>query len=137
MHEVNLGEILPAKTSGRDAIHIAIAPVMAGEHLEPGDHVGFIGSDRTMAYRRSTLVLEDGNETLGIVDPFLKEEVRPGQKFYMCLYPRTITTLRHQWSHPAWVPVAPPPAFFQTKKPGQVQAAKPNESCLKDGVFID
>ncbi|MFO0822607.1 MAG: hypothetical protein U0792_05710 [Gemmataceae bacterium] len=39
---------------------------------------------------------------VGIVDPFLREAVRPGQRFWLFMYPNTVTTLRHEWTHPAY-----------------------------------
>jgi hypothetical protein len=88
----SLGEILPVDP-GRDAVHLATFAVIAGERLFPGQHIG----------------LMDGNTAgsgaaplLGIVDPFLTTTVFPGQMFWMMLYPRTITSLRHVWTHPAF-----------------------------------
>jgi hypothetical protein len=91
MSDVKVGELL-TEEAHRDAIHIAIAPVIAGEQLNAGDHIGF-RKDGKVAEVKST-------DLLGIVDPFLKVSVRPGDKFYMFLYPRTITSLRHEWTHP-------------------------------------
>lgn len=94
MNDVTLGKTLDA-TARKDAIHIAIAPVIAGFRLSPGEHVGFV---------------EDGNcekvgvckNPIGIVDPFLKADVEKGQRFYLFLYQNTVTSLRHEWVHPAF-----------------------------------
>ena len=36
------------------------------------------------------------------MDPFLSDPVQPGQRYWLCLYPQTVTTLRHVWTHPAF-----------------------------------
>lgn len=77
----------------RDAIHIAVAPSLAGEKLYPGQHVG----PNTDGRFYST-----GVKSIGIVDPFLTGVVFPEQCFYVFLYPGTITSLRHMWTHPAY-----------------------------------
>jgi len=82
--------------AGRDAIHVAVAPMIATERLWPGQHVGVIG-DR--AGVREPFV--------GIVDPFLAGAVQEGQRFWLFLYPNTVTLLRHQWTHPAFSDAAP------------------------------
>ncbi len=86
-----LGKLIEGDDPGRDAIHVAILPAVAGEKLRPGDDVG-LHSDGKAGNRALTLI--------GIVDPFLNEFVKPGQRFYICLYPGTITSLRHEWTHP-------------------------------------
>lgn len=87
MHEVTLGKII-VRVQQRDAIHIAVAPVVAPVRLKPGQHVDQIGDP-------------EGN-WVGIVDPFLREDVYPGEWFWLLLYPNTVTTLRHEWTHPAF-----------------------------------
>lgn len=94
-----LGMIIP-ENSGRDAIHLAVEPVFAGQRLSPGQDVGFLAD--------GTAGITD--KPLGIVDPFLKQLVAPGERFWLVIYPRQITSLRHVWSHPAF-PEAPDAAY--------------------------
>lgn len=89
-----LGTIID-ETAGRDAIHLAVEPAIAGEQLHPGQHIGM----------ENGVAVAKG-ETFGIVDPFLKGPVRPGQRFWFVIYPRQITSLRHVWEHPMF-PGAP------------------------------
>jgi|ERR1700760_243123 len=71
----------------RDAIHLAVEPVIAQEELLPGQDVGIDGTTKS---------------PVGIVDPFLKTSVNPGERFWLVVYPRQITSLRHVWTHPAF-----------------------------------
>lgn len=75
----------------RDAVHIAVAPVTAGMEMYPGEHIGFNGD---------AFVVRTDAKHIGIVDPFLRGPVSKGDQFYMFLYPNTITSLRHDWTHP-------------------------------------
>lgn len=77
----------------RDAIHVAIIPVVAADEICPGERVK----------------LEDGKaracklakDTIGVADPFLRRNVLPEQRFWLFLNPGSIVGLRHQWVHPA------------------------------------
>ena len=77
----------------RDAIHIAIAPVTAGQALKPGAQI--VVTDGK-AYSASDYA------AIGIVDPFLKQGLEPGERFFVFLTPYTVTSLRHHWEHPAF-----------------------------------
>jgi hypothetical protein len=83
---------------GRDAIHLAVEPVVAAEDLAPCEHVGFmdggVGRSKT---------------PVGIVDPFLENGPRKGEYFWLVVYPRQITSLRHVWTHPAFLDSELPP----------------------------
>jgi hypothetical protein len=90
-----IGKLLKGEFE-RDAIHIAVLPVICDdEYLSPGDSIGLIyGSTERVKYRDSR------NGSIGVVDPYLREGVRKGEKFWMFINPNTITGLRHQWHHP-------------------------------------
>ncbi len=90
---LKLGELIDGKQH-RDAIHIAVAPVEAAEQLRPGQRVGLLADGRASGKPYVAV--------LGIVDPFLETEVQPGQRFWLWLTPYTITSLRHEWTHPAF-----------------------------------
>jgi hypothetical protein len=91
-----LGE-LQKDDAQRDAIHIAVAPLKcADEGLLPGQHVGLANING------EEMASGEAEKKIGIVDPFLRDQVHRGQRFLLFLYPNTITSLRHHWSHPAF-----------------------------------
>ena len=79
----------------RDAIHLGVEPVEAGEDLTVGSNIG-LGSDGK-AYATD---FRSDIKPVGIVDPFLQDKVEKGQSFWLVVYPRQITSLRHRWEHP-------------------------------------
>lgn len=83
----------------RDAIHIAVAPVVATERLNPGQHIGFCNDTDTI---HVCAIATNAINAIGIVDPFLTGGVQKGDQFWMFLFPQTITSLRHDWTHPAF-----------------------------------
>lgn len=86
MSKINLGELAPPDAQ-RDAIHVAVVPMTASRRLSPGEHIAADG----------------GSENpIGVVDPFIRKAVMSGDRFYLCLYPQTVTDMRHHWSHPAF-----------------------------------
>jgi hypothetical protein len=90
-----VGGKLPSEVRGRDAVHLAVIPVMADVVVYPGQHLGMVTPDGHVASPSAAT-------TVGIVDPYLKNPVFPGEWFYLFLYPRTITSLRHVWTHPSF-----------------------------------
>lgn len=87
-----LGTIID-ESAGRDAIHLAVEPVIAGHDLNPGEHV-------TIKDGKAIRVMP--SQGLGIVDPFIDGLVEKGERFWLVVYPRQITSLRHVWTHPAF-----------------------------------
>jgi hypothetical protein len=94
-----LGQLIKDGDRRRDAIHIAVAPVTAADRLLPGQHVGLVQEGNLE-------LVGPCDRHIGVVDPFLAEAVEPGQRFWLFLYPGTITGLRHVWSHPAFTMAA-------------------------------
>lgn len=86
-----LGTIITEKEK-RDAIHLAVEPVIAGQILGPGEHIGIMDGK---AYGS-----KPGLKLIGIVDPFIMTGLEEGDRFWMVIYPRKINSLRHVWSHP-------------------------------------
>ena len=111
-----LGRVLEGEQH-RDAIHIAVAPVVASERLSPGQHVGFIDATLTEVGPVAT--------PIGIVDPFLIGPVFKSERVWLFLYQNTITTLRHEWTHPAFArPAAPSGQPFTPLPPSKAEAEK-------------
>lgn len=84
----------------RDAVHVAVIPAVAGERLDPGMRVGL---DRNGAY----IECVNGVDLVGLVDPFLPNAVKRGERFWLFLLPGTVTSLRHHWQHPAFAATIP------------------------------
>ena len=82
-----LGTIITSAEK-RDAIHLAVIATCASDRLMPGSHVGVNGK------------FSSRENLIGIVDPFLTFPVEAGEWFWLIIYPRKITSLRHVWSHP-------------------------------------
>lgn len=127
MSELNIGKLI-TEPQRRDAIHVAVMPATSMAILKPGERVGLI-DDGTRSPGSPRTVGTSAKEKIGIVDPFLTSPVAPGKQFWVFLMPNTVTSLRHQWVHPA-IPAegdfadedAGAPAF--EIPPGAVQLAK-------------
>jgi hypothetical protein len=82
----------PDENSERDAVHVAIAPVIAYETLQPGDRVVVVWGGRV---RRAHV----DEQAVAIVDPFLREPTEAGDRVWVLLVPGTPVGLRHYWQH--------------------------------------
>lgn len=92
MSQTEVGKIL-AEDAERDAIHVAVLPAYASVHLRVGDSVDLDD------YGKAEPV--ENGKGIGIVDPFLKSSVLKGQRFYIFLYPNSITSMKHTWTCPS------------------------------------
>lgn len=89
---MELGKIITTREK-KDAIHIAIIPLKATEKIWPGEKVSLVNQN---SFKRNSI------DSIGIVDPFLDQPVFPGQTCWIFLFPNSITSLRHDWTHPAF-----------------------------------
>lgn len=115
-----LGTFPIPDNSGRDAIHLAVEPAVAGIPLRAGERVKF---------EDGKAILADDDAT-GIVDPFITGMVRPGERFWFVVLPRTITSLRHVWSHPLFPEEGA--AAYHADADEHYVAASPAEQWLRD-----
>lgn len=90
MSDVQLG-LAPGPDSERDAIHVAVVPMVAAYPLRPGQQVRLIDGGAGPA-----------TDIVGVVDPYLTDVVPKGGMFWLCLLPNTVTDMRHHWTHPAF-----------------------------------
>lgn len=103
--DIGIGKLIYQERH-RDAIHIAVCPIEAGEDLKPGQHA--------FPDKHGKAVAADAMISVGIVDPFLMKPVKKGDKFYLFLHPGSIESIRHEWIHP----------YFDNVKPIKIEAEK-------------
>ena len=75
MEQLPIGKIIRTANQERDAIHVAVAPVCAEASLKPGQHIGVSAEGMANTTRRH----------IGIVDPFLRQTVKRGERFWIFL----------------------------------------------------
>lgn len=96
---LGLGHLLdPLLLPQRDCIHIAVVPVIADEMLRPGQKV------RLADFKAEGLhvaIPSVGISWVGVIDPYLAVPVLRDQRCWLYLNPGSITSLRHDWTHPA------------------------------------
>jgi hypothetical protein len=105
----------------RDAIHLAVMPVVAGTRLYPG-------RDVRVAEGKAWPTSRSGG--IGIVDPFLDCFVEEGDHFWLVIYPRKINSLRHVWSHPD----LPEEPGVEVPPPAQDKNREASEKWLREFV---
>lgn len=100
--EIKLGTA-PDEFADRDAVHVAVLPLVAPVELQPGQWVDINGQPC------------DWYDAAGIVDPYRVRPIQKDSRFYLCLKPGTVTGMRHHWRHPQ-VPEEEPKNAAEAKK---------------------
>ena len=103
-----LGKLIDSDTpQERDAIHVAVVSLIAGENLPKGGKFRLAFGTTNTAIRGEYNGDQQPSGAIGIVDPFLREwQVEKGKRFWGLLFPGTVTGMRHHWQHPAFENVA-------------------------------
>ena len=96
-----MGNVLPEDAGGRDAVHVAVFSAIADSRLFPSEEIAIVEQGERDTKVRSARH-DEVDRSVGIVDPFLRGVIEPGTRFWVYLYPRTITALAHRWSHPSF-----------------------------------
>lgn len=79
----------------RDAVHVAIVPVVADQVLIPGQRIG-ICLQQNGHYKTTSFDSEIGPDA--VVDPFLKRNVEFGDLFWAIVRPDLVGEVRHEWT---------------------------------------
>lgn len=88
-----LGKLITDQSLGKDAVHIAVIPMLAGDNIEPGSGVTLSSG--------VAFPTDNKGACVGVADPYLDRCILSGQRFWLFLNPGSITSLRHEWTHPA------------------------------------
>ena len=95
MQPTELGTV-PTEKDSRDAIHVAVLPVIAKGNLHPGQFIEVYTKDKKHYAR---VAVQSQNSTHGICDPFRTGVIYDGVFFWAIMLPGTITDMRHHWTH--------------------------------------
>lgn len=95
----SIGQLLKGHEQ-KDAIHMAIIPIIASESIDPGSKVALVVE--TTDQVKNAAGLGYNIKPIGIVDPFLDKPLKKGDRCWLFLYPGTVTGMRHHFRHPAF-----------------------------------
>lgn len=99
--DIGLGRLIQGAAS-KDAVHIAVAPVQSRKPLERGQLVKFDYGDPSPYDDDGYYVVpaDKRSEALGYVDIYLEKDPEAEERFYVMLFPGTVLSMKHVWTHP-------------------------------------
>lgn len=97
MSDTKLGSV-PNRVGERDAVHVAVVAMEASEQLRPGQYVNFMGDSQY-----PTAIPCTSKDAVGIVDPFSTQMMEAGHAVWVCLFPGSVTGMKHYWLHPKFI----------------------------------
>lgn len=113
--KLNIGQIITGQGQQRDAIHIAVVPMKVQDPNGRGLYAGMrvkLARGKVDTVRSWDEDEDPEDACIGIVDPFIKtswdSRINEGEEVWVFLFPGTITSLRHDWTHPRIPHEAPP-----------------------------
>lgn len=86
--QLGIGKVITSEQH-RDAIHVPVMPIILGKGMEPG----------TRVYIREGKAYPSHGFAVGVIDPFLDGWEEAGKEVWLFLFPGSIKTLRHEWTH--------------------------------------
>lgn len=86
--QLGIGKVITSEQH-RDAIHVPVMPIILGKGMEPG----------TRVYIRDGKAYPSHGFAVGVIDPFLDGWEAEGKQVWLFLFPGSIKTLRHEWTH--------------------------------------
>lgn len=117
---LGLGRVITTPQQ-RDATHVAVVPMTLPCAMSPGEHV--------LIANGVPFVVPPG-QGHGIIDPFLVHGAQAGDTVWIWMYPGSITSLRHDFTHPALDNQSTPPPTPPLPKP----AARPKKQTRRPKV---
>jgi len=82
----------PEELGIKDAVHVAIVSLRAGQALKPADHITL--NDEREAVRC------DPSKSFGVVNPFVNGPTVRGTWFWGLLHMQEVPSVQHHWDHP-------------------------------------
>lgn len=90
-------KITGTKPVYRDALHVAIIPLVAGEDMSPGQKIKLKSPNTDIAVKYDPLKDNIHRDYIGVVDPMLHENVVMGERFYGFMKSGVVKGMRHHW----------------------------------------